>query len=103
MYIDDLLIIRENQEKINQLKQVLTTWFKIIDLKPVIHYLRLYIVRNLEVDIILFIQETYIFKILERFGIKDARKIDTPIARKNIFIHSNSSYYVNLSTLIWYQ
>ena len=35
VYVDDLLVVGENQEEIDQLKRALTTRFKMIDLGPV--------------------------------------------------------------------
>lgn len=100
VYVDDLLIVGENQEEINQLKQALTIQFKMTDLKSVTYYLRLHIVRNLEEGTMSLIQETYIFKSLEKFGIKDRKEVDTSMAKKDILVHSNSSYCIDISTVI---
>lgn len=48
-------------------------------------------------------QETYISKILERFEIKDARRVDTSMAKKDILVYLNPSYCVDLSTVTQYQ
>lgn len=69
-------------------------------LEFVIYYLELCIIRNLEVGIISLTQETYISRILERFRIKDTKKVDTSMIKKDILIHSNPSYYADPSTVI---
>lgn len=46
------------------------------------------------------IQKTNIFNILKKFGIKNAKKIDILIVKKDIFIYLNFSYYVNLLIII---
>lgn len=66
MYVNDILVVRENQEEIDKLKRILTTWFKMTDLRAVTHFLGLYIVRNLEAGTTSLTQETYTSKILER-------------------------------------
>lgn len=104
VYVDSLLIVGENQEEINQLKKALTTRFEMTDLGPVTHYLGLCIVRNLEADTMRLTQETYIHKILERFGMRDARRVDTPMAKKDILVHADPNYRADPSTSkTWYQ
>lgn len=46
-----------------------------------------------------FIQKPYISKIIERFGINNARKVDTPIAKKDILVYLDPSYYADPSTV----
>lgn len=89
----------EIHKEIDYLKKALTIYFKIINLRPVIHYSRVCITRDLAIDIMFFIQEIYIQKILERFGIQNAKRVNTLIAKKNIFIHVNPSYQVDLLTI----
>lgn len=103
MYVDDLLVAGENQEEIDQLKPALTTRFKMTNLGPVTHYLGLRIVRNLEIGTMSLTQETYISTILERFGMKDARGVDTLMAKKDILVHSDPSYCADPLTVTWYQ
>lgn len=103
VYVDDLLVVGENQEEINQLKKALTTRFKMTDQGPVTHYLGLCIMRNLEAGTMSLTQETYIHKILERFGMQDARGVDTPIAKKDILVYADPSYRADPSTITWYQ
>lgn len=99
VYVDDLLVVEENQEEINQLKRALTTWFKIIDLGPITHYLGLCIIRNLEAGTMSLTPKTYISKLLERFGMKDAKEIDTLMTKKDIFVHVDPSYCTDPSTV----
>ncbi len=68
VYIDDLLIGGESQKEINHLKMALTSRFKITNLGPVTHYLGLRIIRDVTAGTMFLSQETYIQKIMERFG-----------------------------------
>lgn len=68
-------------------------------LRSITYLLGFCIMRNLEAGIMSLIQETYLFKILERFKMKDAKRVDPPIAKKDILIHSNPSYYADPSTV----
>ncbi len=68
VYVDDLLVVEESQKEIDLLKKALTTRFKMTDLGPVTHYLGLCITRDLDEDTMFLTQETYVQKILDRFG-----------------------------------
>lgn len=71
----------------------MTIQFKMINLELILYYLKLCIVRNLEIDIILLIKKTYIFKILERFEIKNTKKINTLIIKKKYYIFRSQLLY----------
>ena len=73
------------------------------DLRPVTHYFRLSIVKNLEAGIMSLTQKTYIHKILEQFGMQDAKRMDTSMANKDILMNANLSYRADPSTITWYQ
>lgn len=77
VYIDHLLIVRKSQKEINHFKKVLTSRFKITDLGQVTYYLGLCIIRDVTTGIIFLSQETYIQKILERFGMQNSKGVNT--------------------------
>lgn len=66
------------------------------NLRPVIYYLGSYIIRDLEVSIILYILKTYIFKVLKRFIIKVAKRMDNLMVIENIFVYLYPNYYIDL-------
>lgn len=103
VYVDDLLVVGESQKEIDLLKKALTTCFKMTDLGPVTHYLRLCITRNLDAGTMFLTQETYVQKILECFGMQNAKGVDTPMAKKDILVYADPSYQADLSTITRYQ
>ncbi len=90
--VDDLLIMGKSQKDINLLKKTLTTRFKMTDRGPVIHYLGLRITGDLASGTMFLNQKTYVQKILERFGMQNAKGVDTLMAKKNILVHTDLSY-----------
>lgn len=92
VYVNDLLIVEESQKVINYLKKALTSYFKKMDLGPVINYLRFCIIKNVTIDTIFFCQEIYIQKILEHFDMQNSKRTNTSIAKKNILVYADPSY-----------
>ena len=101
--VDDLLVVGESQKEIDQLKKALTTRFKMKDLGPVTHYLGLRITTDLDAGTMFLTQETYVQKILDRFGMQNAKEVDTPMAKKDILVHADPSYQADSSIITWYQ
>ncbi len=103
VYVDDLLVVGESQKEIDLLKKVLTTRFKMTDLGPVTHYLGLCITRDLDAGTMFLTQETHVQKILDRFGMQNAKGVDTPMAKKDILVHADPSFQADSSIITWYQ
>lgn len=72
--------MEESQKEIDHLKKALTTRFKMTDLRSVTHYLGFCITRNLALGTMFLTQEIYIQKILEHFGMQNAKRVDTLMA-----------------------
>ena len=103
VYVDDLPVVGESQKEINLLKKALTTHFKMTDLEPVTHYLGLCIIRDLDAGTMFLTQKTYVQKILDRFGMQNAKRVDTPMAKKDILVHADPSYHADSSIITWDQ
>ena len=75
--MNDLLIVDENMNYINEIKNKLNDRFKMHDLKLTQHYLSIKIVRNN--NIILFHQINYLKKMLKRFEMKNCKFVNSSI------------------------
>ena len=103
VYVDDLLIVGESQKEIDLLKKALTTRFKMTDLRPVTHYLGLRIIKDLDTGTRFLTQKTYAHKILNCFRMQNAKRVNTPIAKKDILVYADLSYQADSSIITWYQ
>ena len=75
MYVNDFLIVNENMNYINEIKNKSSDRFKMHDLKLTQHYLNIEIVRD--DDIILFRQINYLKKMLKRFKMKNCKSVNS--------------------------
>ncbi len=73
------------------------------DLRPVTHYLGFCITRDLDAGTMFLTQETYVQKILDRFGMQNTKRVHTPIAKKDILVHADPNYQADSSIITWYQ
>ena len=103
VYVNDFLVVGESQKEIDVLKKALTIRFKMTNLGPVTHYLGLCMTRDLVADTMFLTQETYVQKILDRFGIQKAKEVDTPMAKKDILVLADPSYQADSSIITWDQ
>jgi len=78
IYVDDLLIISKDMDKINKVKDKLSSRFKMSDLGELSWYLGMRVTRT--PDRITLDQQTYTTKILERFDMQNAHSQSTPLA-----------------------
>ena len=69
IYVDDLLIFSTNKSKTEKFKAELSNRFKILDLRPISHYLGLEI--DITNDLIIIRQSIYFKKMFARFKIED--------------------------------
>ncbi len=70
------------QKEIDDVKRALTSEFKISNLGPVSWYMRLKITRDISSGKMFLSQAPYMQKILECFGMQQAKGVDTPIVKK---------------------
>lgn len=76
VYVDDILIAGNNIDKINEIKDKLKDEFDIKDLGEAKFCLGIEIVRK--EDNITLIQEIYIEEAIRKFGMENAKGVDTP-------------------------
>lgn len=80
LYVDGMLIVGHDKNKINRLKKDLGSKFAMKDLGPAQHILGMRIMRDRKNKRLWLSQEKYIKKLLDRFNMKDAKPIGTPLA-----------------------
>lgn len=79
LYVDDLLICGVDQTQINEIKQKLTAAFKMKDLGPVEYFMGLRIQVDRSNGVTIIDQTTFAERILDKFGMKDANPVATPL------------------------
>lgn len=84
--------MEKSQKDINQLKKTFTSFFEMADLRPIIHYFVLLIIKDITTGIIFLFQETYIQKILKYFDMQNSRGVITSMAKKDILVNADVSY-----------
>lgn len=80
LYVDDMLIVGQNSEKISKLKPEMKKYFAMKDLGPAKHILGMSIRRDRKEHKLWLSQEKYIEKVLERFHMESAKPVATPLA-----------------------
>ena len=101
--MNDLLIVDEDMNYINEIKSKLSDRFKMHDLKSVQHYLGIEIVRD--DDSILFRQINYLKKMLERFGMKNCKSVDSSmkLGLAAIMMLFNDEHQAYADIIYWYE
>ena len=80
LYVDDMLIVGYDKNNINSLKKYLDRKFAMKDLGPAQQILVMQIMHDMKNKRLWLSQEKYIKKVLERFNMKDAKPVGTPLA-----------------------
>lgn len=80
LYVDDMLIVGNDINMIDKLKKDLSKSFDMKDLGLTQHILELKIVRDTKAKKLWLSQESYIEQVLERFNMKEAKPVSTPLA-----------------------
>jgi hypothetical protein len=89
-YVDNMLIIGKDKDKIKALKKKLSTKFKIDNLGPIMYFVEVQITQDRKEGTISLCQDAYINKILEHFSIENCHSVNTPMAAgANEFIIPN--------------
>ncbi|KAJ7297158.1 hypothetical protein O6H91_Y076800 [Diphasiastrum complanatum] len=81
IYVDDILITGNSDEKIGEIKSALAVDFKITDLGTVYHCLGMEIERDLDLGITRIGQKRYVRELIARFEMEDANPVATPVER----------------------
>ena len=80
LYVDDMLIAAKNMSDIEELKKQLNRVFEMKDLGAAKKILGMEIERDRNGGKLYLTQKSYIEKVLERFGMKNAKPVSTPFA-----------------------
>jgi ATP-binding cassette subfamily B (MDR/TAP) protein 1 len=80
LYVDDMLIVGNNTERIALLKKALGKSFAMKDLGSAKQILGMRISRDRVNKKICLSQEEYIQKVLERFNMQNAKPVNSPLA-----------------------
>jgi len=77
LYVDDILIARNNKEMIDTTKRWLSSNFDMKDMSEASYVLGVKIIRDRAKRLLGLTQETYIKKMLERYHMQDSKPMDT--------------------------
>ena len=77
LYVDDMLIACHDKEEINHLKRLLSREFEMKELEKVKRILGMDIIKNRSKKILFLTQQSYIKKVLVRFGMNDTKQVQT--------------------------
>ena len=80
LYVDDMLIVRQDTEMIHSLKEELFTSFDLKDLHPAKKILGMEIARDRKSKRLWLAKEIYIERVLERFNMKQVKPVGTLLA-----------------------
>ncbi|GKV32108.1 hypothetical protein SLEP1_g40737 [Rubroshorea leprosula] len=80
LYVDDMLILGQDVEKICRLKEELSKSFDMKDLGPAKQILGMAITLDRKAGKLSLSQEKYVERMLERFNMKHAKPVSTPLA-----------------------
>ena len=80
LYIDDMLIASVNHLEIVKQKKLLGSEIEMKDLGKAKRILGMQIERNEDHNVLKISQKSYLYRVLNRFGMKDAKPVMTPIA-----------------------
>ena len=79
VYVDDILLASKSQEKMKEIKGMLSTSFDIKDMGELHYFLGVKVLKNSTDNSIWIGQPNYTAEIIEKFGLKDAKSIATPV------------------------
>ncbi len=82
VYVNDLLLIGKNIDKINSIKRALKKQFKMTDLGPCKYYLGMGVTQDCSRGLIYLLLSTYITKVLRQFRLDGCYSISIPMDRK---------------------
>jgi hypothetical protein len=89
VYVDDLVLMTETDCGMKDVKSILESGFKMVDLGPIHHLLGIEFQRTTEG--LRMTQKQYVAKMLERFGQKNAAPVTTP-ADPHVFLQKTDGF-----------
>jgi Reverse transcriptase (RNA-dependent DNA polymerase) len=82
LYVDDIFIACLNKEEIKRVKEQLSLEFKMKELGPAKKILGMEITRDRSNEKLYLSQKGFVEKVLDRFKMKEAKSVSTPLAGK---------------------
>ena len=79
VYVDDILLAGRAKD-LEMVKRQIASRFEVVDGGPLKHLLGINVVQNKDAGTILIGQSTFCRDLLQRYGFKDCRLVDTPVA-----------------------
>ena len=79
IYVDDMLIAGKDMSEINKIKTQLSGEFEMKDLGATKKILGMEIHRDKEAEKLYLSQKNYFERVLEHFGMQDAKPVSTPL------------------------
>ena len=80
LYVDDMLVVRQDTKKVASLKKALGKSFSMKDLGLAKQILGMDIIRDRTKNVLWLSQEKYVTKILERFNMSEAKRIRSTLS-----------------------
>ena len=81
LYVDDILVVRNDLKFVQTIKRWLSSTFEMKDMRKTSYILEVKIHRDRSNKLIVFSQKHYIKKILERFDMEDCKLVNNSFAR----------------------
>jgi hypothetical protein len=83
VYVDDMIMMAEDPEEVKAFKAEMKTKFHMKELGSITHYLNLRIVRDRPNRHVYLLQDTYVKKMLHKFGLAESASKSTPLPVKH--------------------
>jgi hypothetical protein len=94
LYVNDITLLGDSSKEINQIKLVLSSWFKMTDLREIESYLGVRIIRDRLLKTLKIDQSCYVHEIIEHFGMVDSNPARTPLpagAETHLLVHTGEA------------
>ena len=102
VYVDDLILITENEKEMTKVKEKLSSRFQMKDMGKLHYCLGINISQDEENGSVMINQKQYILNMLEKYGMKDAKPVSTP-GDPNVKLVANDEVSKSLSNPSKYQ
>ena len=79
IYVDDIVVACKNEEKLKEFKRALCGKVDVKDLGKLHHFLGMKVIQDDVSGDVWIGQDAYVGKVLERFGMQDAKSVVTPV------------------------
>ena len=79
VYVDNLVLGSPSRKEVGALKKVFKANFKMDDLGPLAYILGIRVVRDRAAHALYLVQDAYVERVLERFGMADCAPVSTPL------------------------